>query len=152
MAESKTYPTAQQRVIVICPPSDSATEPMFTQAEAYRLVKPLLESNALWCSDEEDMHGHFVFIVTPPTDGWSEQDKAVLDSAVSALSEFGYEVGVGRKLDEAELEDFGFADGDLDVGLDEGWCGARAVGIAALSVLAVCGILAVRFVRRGHRG
>ena len=149
MAKSKISDPANQRVVIICPSSDPDADHMFTQKEAFRLVKPLLESNMLLCSDGVDMDDYFAFTVTPPAAGWTDTDDAVFSSAVSALAEFGYEIGVGCMLDVDDLEPTDFSM-DCPDEIDEAASGARAVGIATLSTLAVLGLVAVHAIA-GHR-
>lgn len=101
-----------------------------TKGEAFRLIRPLFESNGLEVGEPVDMTDGFFFSVRPRTEAWNDTERCAVMTGLSCLGSFGF---AGYVAQEALADDVR-ADG-----------GTVALGLAALavtSVIAACGIFA----------
>lgn len=140
------------RVVILCPHEDKDEAPTTSQEQAFCLVRPLFEANALKCSDAEDMDGYYAVTVKPVDCKWTDQDEAVLSAATSALADFGYEVCVGRKLCDMEAHcNSNEPACHCDEFIDDDEHAERVVGIAAIGVLVAAGALVAHAAMKCHR-
>lgn len=90
-----------------------------TNGEAFRLIRPLFESNGLEVGEPIDLADGFLFSVRPRTESWNDAERCAVMTGLSCLGSFGFSGYIAQKA----LEDEVCIDG-----------GTVALGLAALAV------------------
>ena len=90
-----------------------------TNGEAFRLIRPLFESNGLEVGDPIDMADGFLFSVRPRTEAWNDTERCAVMTGLSCLGSFGFSGYIAQRALEDEVQ----IDG-----------GTVALGLAALAV------------------
>lgn len=92
-----------------------------TNGEAFRLIRPLFESNGLEVGDPIDMADGFLFSIRPHTESWNDTERCAVTTGLSCLGSFGFSGYIAQRALEDEVQ----IDG-----------GTVALGLAALAVTA----------------
>lgn len=92
-----------------------------TNGEAFRLIRPLFESNGLEVGEPIDLADGFLFSVRPRTESWNDAERCAVMTGLSCLGSFGFSGYIAQKA----LEDEVCIDG-----------GTVALGLAALAAAA----------------
>ena len=92
-----------------------------TNGEAFRLIRPLFESNGLEVGDPIDMADGFLFSIRPHTESWNDTERCAVMTGLSCLGSFGFSGYIAQRALEDEVQ----IDG-----------GTVALGLAALAVTA----------------
>lgn len=92
-----------------------------TNGEAFRLIRPLFESNGIEVGDPIDMADGFLFSIRPHTESWNDTERCAVMAGLSCLGSFGFSGYIAQRALEDEVQ----IDG-----------GTVALGLAALSVTA----------------
>lgn len=92
-----------------------------TNGEAFRLIRPLFESNGIEVGDPVDMADGLLFSIRPHTESWNDTERCAVMTGLSCLGSFGFSGYIAQRA----LED--------DVQVDGG---TVALGLAALAVTA----------------
>lgn len=95
--------------------------------EAFRLVRPLFETNGLEVGDFANLANGFLFSVRPRTETWNGTERDAIMAGLSCLGSLGFSGYIAQKV----LED--------EVPID---AGTVALGLAATAALAAGGIIA----------
>lgn len=98
--------------------------------EAFRLVRPLLETNGLEVGDFANLANGFLFSVQPRTEKWDGTERDALAAGLSCLGSIGFTGYIAQKA----LED--------EVVIDAGTVALGLVALAATAALAAGGIVA----------
>lgn len=98
--------------------------------EAFRLVRPLFETNGLEVGDANDLADGFLFSVQPRTEEWNDTERNALAAGLSCLGSIGFSGYIAQKA----LED--------EVTLDAGAVALGLIALAATASLAAGGIVA----------
>ncbi|MEQ2952696.1 hypothetical protein [Collinsella sp. CLA-AA-H302] len=98
--------------------------------EAFRLVRPLLETNGLEVGDSVDLVDGFLFSVRPHTEEWNDTERNALAAGLSCLGSIGFSGYIAQKA----LED--------EVAIDAGTVALGLVALAATAALAASGFVA----------
>ena len=61
-----------------------------TNEEAFRLIRPLFESNGLEVGEPVDMADGFLFTVRPHTGSWNDTERCAVMTGLSCLGSFGF--------------------------------------------------------------
>lgn len=101
-----------------------------TNGEAFRLIRPLFESNGLEVGEPVDMADGFLFSIRPHTESWNDTERCAVMTGLSCLGSFGF---AGYIAQEALADEARIDGGTVALGL--------AV-IAATAVIAAGGIFA----------
>ena len=89
--------------------------------EAFRLIRPLFESNGLVVGEPVDLADGFLFSIRPRTETWNDTERSAIMTGLSCLGSFGFSGYIAQKA----LEDEVCIDG-----------GTVALGLAALAATA----------------
>lgn len=107
-----------------------------TNGEAFRLIRPLFESNGLEVGDPVDLADGFLFFVRPRTEAWNDTERCAVMTGLSCLGSFGF---AGYIAQEALADEVRIDGGTVALGL---------VALAATAAIAAGGVFAcVRGVR-----
>lgn len=98
--------------------------------EAFRLVRPLFETNGLDVGDFANLANGFLFSVQPRTETWNGTERDAIMAGLSCLGSLGFSGYIAQKV----LED--------EVSIDAGTVALGLVALAATAALAVGGIIA----------
>ena len=98
--------------------------------EAFRLVRPLFETNGLEVGDFANLANGFLFSVQPRTETWNGTERDAIMAGLSCLGSLGFSGYIAQKV----LED--------EVSIDAGTVALGLVALAATAALAVGGIIA----------
>lgn len=96
-----------------------------TNGEAFRLIRPLLESNGLEVGEPIDLADGFLFSIRPRTESWNDAERCAVMTGLSCLGSFGFSGYIAQRA----LEDEAQIDG-----------GTVALGLAALAATAALAI------------
>lgn len=92
-----------------------------TNGEAFRLIRPLFESNGIEVGYPVDMADGFLFSIRPHTESWNDTERCAVMTGLSCLGSFGFSGYIAQRALEDEVQ----VDG-----------GTVALGLAALAVTA----------------
>lgn len=101
-----------------------------TDGEAFRLIRPLFETNGLEVGDAIDLEDGFLFSIRPRTESWNGTERDAITAGLSCLGSLGFSGYIAQKV----LED--------EVSIDAGTVALGVVALAATAALAVGGIIA----------
>lgn len=101
-----------------------------TNGEAFRLIRPLFESNGLEVGEPVDMADGFLFSIRPHTESWNDTERCAVMTGLSCLGSFGF---AGYIAQEALTD---------EVRIDSGTVALGLIALAATSVIAACSIFA----------
>lgn len=107
-----------------------------TNGEAFRLIRPLFESNGLEVGEPVDMADGFLFSIRPRTEAWNDTERSAVMTGLSCLGSFGFSGYIAQRA----LEDEVCIDG-----------GTVALGLAALVATAALAIGSVTVGVKGIR-
>ena len=96
-----------------------------TNGEAFRLIRPLFESNGLEVGEPVDLADGFLFSIRPRTEAWNDTERSAVMTGLSCLGSFGFSGYIAQKALEDEVR----IDG-----------GTIALGLATLAVTAAVAI------------
>lgn len=102
-----------------------------SNGEAFRLIRPLFESNGLEVGEPIDLADGFLFSIRPHTESWNDAERCAVMTGLSCLGSFGFSGYIAQKA----LEDEVHIDG-----------GTVVLGLAALA--AIVGVKGIRAVGR----
>lgn len=101
-----------------------------TNGEAFRLIRPLFESNGLEVGEPVDMADGFLFSIRPHTGSWNDTERCAVMTGLSCLGSFGF---AGYIAQEALAEEVQIDGGTVALGL---------IALAATAAIAAGGIFA----------
>ena len=101
-----------------------------TNGEAFRLIRPLFESNGLEVGEPVEMADGFLFTVRPHTESWNDTERCAVMTGLSCLGSFGFS---GYIAQEALTDGAQIDSGTVALGL---------VALAATAAIAVGGAFA----------
>lgn len=101
-----------------------------TDGEAFRLIRPLFETNGLEVGDAIDLEDGFLFSIRPRTESWNGTERDAIMAGLSCLGSLGFSGYIARKV----LED--------EVPIDACAVALGVVTLAATAALAAGGIIA----------
>lgn len=101
-----------------------------TNGEAFRLIRPLFESNGLEIGEPVDMADGFLFPIRPHTESWNDTERCAVMTGLSCLGSFGFSGYIAQEA---------LADGAQ---IDGGTVALGLVALAATAAIAVGGVLA----------
>lgn len=101
-----------------------------TNGEAFRLIRPLFESNGLEVGQPVDMADGFLFSIRPHTESWNDTERCAVMTGLSCLGSFGF---AGYIAQEALADEVRIDGGTVALGL---------AALAATAVIAAGGIVA----------
>lgn len=99
-----------------------------TNVEAFRLIRPLFESNGLEVGEPVDMADGFLFSIRPHTESWNDTERCAVMTGLSCLGSFGF---AGYIAQEALTDEVRIDGGTVALGL---------IALAATAVIAVGGV------------
>ena len=97
--------------------------------EAFRLVRPLFETNGLEVDDFANLANGFLFSIRPRTESWNGTERDAIMAGLSCLGSLGFSGYIAQKV----LEDV--------VPIDAGTVALGVVALAATAALAAGGII-----------
>lgn len=101
-----------------------------TNGEAFRLIRPLFESNGLEVGDPIDMADGFLFSIRPRTESWNDTERCAVMTGLSCLGSFGF---AGYIAQEALTDEVRIDGGTVALGL---------IALAATAAIAAGGVFA----------
>lgn len=101
-----------------------------TDGEAFRLIRPLFETNGIEVGDAIDLEDGFLFSIRPRTESWNGTERDAIMAGLSCLGSLGFSGYIAQKV----LED--------EVSVDAASVALGVVALAATAVLAAGGIIA----------
>lgn len=101
-----------------------------TDGEAFRLIRPLFETNGLEVGDAIDLEDGFLFSIRPRTESWNGTERDAIMAGLSCLGSLGFSGYIAKKV----LED--------EVPIDACAVALGVVTLAATAALAAGGIIA----------
>lgn len=101
-----------------------------TDGEAFRLVRPLFETNGIEVGDAVDLEDGFLFSIRPRTESWNGTERDAIMAGLSCLGSLGFSGYIAQKV----LED--------EVPIDACAVALGVVALAATAALAAGGIIA----------
>ncbi len=101
-----------------------------TNGEAFRLIRPLFESNGLEVGEPVDMADGFLFSIRPHTESWNDTERCAVMTGLSCLGSFGFSGYIAQRALEDEIQ------------IDGGTVALGLIALAATSVIAACSIFA----------
>lgn len=104
--------------------------------EAFRLIRPLFESNGLVVGEPVDLADGFLFSIRPRTETWNDTERSAIMTGLSCLGSFGFSGYIAQKA----LEDEVCIDG-----------GTVALGLAVLAATAAVAAVGVIVGAKGIR-
>lgn len=100
-----------------------------TNEEAFRLIRPLFESNGLDVGEPVDMADGFLFSISPHTESWNDTERCAVMTGLSCLGSFGF---AGYIAQEALADEMRIDGGTVVLGL---------VALAATAAVAIGGVI-----------
>lgn len=85
-----------------------------TNGEAFRLIRPLFESNGLEVGEPVDMADGFLFSIRPHTESWNDTERCAVMTGLSCLGSFGF---AGYIAQEALADEIRIDGGTVVLGL-----------------------------------
>lgn len=78
-----------------------------TNGEAFRLIRPLFESNGLEVGEPVDMADGFLFSIRPHTESWNDTERCAVMTGLSCLGSFGFAGYIAQEAltDEVRIDD-----------------------------------------------
>lgn len=101
-----------------------------TNGEAFRLIRPLFESNGLEVGEPVDLADGFLFSIRPHSESWNDTERCAVMTVLSCLGSFGFS---GYIAQEALTDGAQIDSGTVALGL---------VALAATAAIAVGGAFA----------
>lgn len=101
-----------------------------TDGEAFRLIRPLFETNGIEVGDAIDLEDGFLFSIRPCTESWNGTERDAIMAGLSCLGSLGFSGYIAQKV----LED--------EVSVDAASVALGVVALAATAALAAGGIIA----------
>lgn len=101
-----------------------------TDGEAFRLIRPLFETNGIEVGDAIDLEDGFLFSIRPRTESWNGTERDAIMAGLSCLGSLGFSGYIAQKV----LED--------EVSVDAASVAIGVVALAATAALAAGGIIA----------
>lgn len=101
-----------------------------TNGEAFRLIRPLFESNGLEVGEPVDLADGFLFSIRPHLESWNDAERCAVMTGLSCLGSFGFS---GYIAQEALTDGAQIDSGTVALGL---------VALAATAAIAVGGAFA----------
>ena len=101
-----------------------------TNGEAFRLIRPLFESNGLEVGEPVDLVDGFLFSIRPHSESWNDTERCAVMTGLSCLGSFGFSGYIAQEA---------LADGAQ---IDIGTVALGLVALAATAVIAVGGAFA----------
>lgn len=101
-----------------------------TNGEAFRLIRPLFETNGIEVGDAIDLEDGFLFSIRPRTESWNGTERDAIMAGLSCLGSLGFSGYIAQKV----LED--------EVSVDAASVALGVVALAATAALAAGGIIA----------
>lgn len=101
-----------------------------TDGEAFRLIRPLFETNGIEVGDAIDLEDGFLFSIRPRTESWNGTERDAIMAGLSCLGSLGFSGYIAQKV----LED--------EVSVDAVSVALGVVALAATAALAAGGIIA----------
>lgn len=101
-----------------------------TNGEAFRLIRPLFESNGLEVGEPVDLADGFLFSIRPHSESWNDTERCAVVTGLSCLGSFGFS---GYIAQEALTDGAQIDSGTVALGL---------VALAATAAIAVGGAFA----------
>ena len=101
-----------------------------TNGEAFRLIRPLFETNGIEVGDAIDLEDGFLFSIRPRTESWNDTERDAIMAGLSCLGSLGFSGYIAQKV----LED--------EVPIDAASVALGVVALAATAALAAGGIIA----------
>ena len=101
-----------------------------TNGEAFRLIRPLFESNGLEVGEPIDLADGFLFSIRPHSESWNDTERRAVMTGLSCLGSFGF---AGYIAQEALADEVRIDGGTVALGL---------AALAATAVIAAGGIFA----------
>lgn len=101
-----------------------------TDGEAFRLIRPLFETNGIEVGDTIDLEDGFLFSIRPRTESWNGTERDAIMAGLSCLGSLGFSGYIAQKV----LED--------EVSVDAASVALGVVALAATAALAAGGIIA----------
>lgn len=101
-----------------------------TDGEAFRLIRPLFETNGIEVGDAIDLEDGFLFSIRPRTESWNGTERDAIMAGLSCLGSLGFSGYIAQKV----LED--------EVSVDAASAALGVVALAATAALAAGGIIA----------
>lgn len=101
-----------------------------TDGEAFRLIRPLFETNGIEVGDAIDLEDGFLFSIRPRTESWNGTERDAIMAGLSCLGSLGFSGYIAQKV----LED--------EVSVDAASVVLGVVALAATAALAAGGIIA----------
>lgn len=98
--------------------------------EAFRLVRPLFETNGIEVGDAIDLEDGFLFSIRPRTESWNGTERDAIMAGLSCLGSLGFSGYIAQKV----LED--------EVPIDAGTVALGVVALVAGTAVVAGGILA----------
>lgn len=99
-----------------------------TNGEAFRLIRPLFESNGLEVGEPVDMADGFLFSIRPHMESWNDTERCAVLTGLSCLGSFGF---AGYIAQEALADEVRIDGGTVALGL---------IALAATAVIAAGGV------------
>ena len=100
-----------------------------TNGEAFRLIRPLFESNGLEVGEPLDMADGFLFSIRPHTESWNDTERCAVMTGLSCLGSFGF---AGYIAQEALADEVRIDGGTVALGL---------VALTATAAVAIGGVI-----------
>lgn len=108
--------------------------------EAFRLIRPLFESNGLEVGEAIDLADGFLFSIRPRTEAWNDTERCAVMTGLSCLGSFGFSGYIAQRALEDEVRIDG---GTVALGL------AALVATVALAIGGtIVGVKGIRAVGR----
>ena len=101
---------------------------LVTNGEAFRLIRPLFESNGLDVGEPVYMADGLLFSIRPHTESWNDTERCAVMTGLSCLGSFGF---AGYIAQEALADEMRIDGGTVALGL---------VALAATAVIAAGGV------------
>ena len=101
-----------------------------TDGEAFRLIRPLFETNGIEVGDAIDLEDGFLFSIRPRTESWNGTERDAIMAGLSCMGSLGFSGYIAQKV----LED--------EVSVDAASVALGVVALAATAALAAGGIIA----------
>lgn len=101
-----------------------------TDGEAFRLIRPLFETNGIEVGDAIDLEDGFLFSIRHRTESWNGTERDAIMAGLSCLGSLGFSGYIAQKV----LED--------EVSVDAASVALGVVALAATAALAAGGIIA----------
>lgn len=100
-----------------------------SNGEAFRLIRPLFESNGLEVGEPIDLADGFLFSIRPHTESWNDAERCAVMTGLSCLGSFGFSGYIAQRV----LED--------EVRIDGGTVALGLAALAATAALAIGGVI-----------